>query len=70
MYASTRALKYAKAGNLPGRWGLLSKEKKGTVRHLVRDRGWRVGLAIQHTYIFGKQRFVYDYRLGKSVQEF
>ena len=70
MYASTRALKYVKAGNLPGRWSLLSKEKKETVRHLVQDRGWRVDLAIQHTYIFGRQQFVYDYRLGKSVQEF
>lgn len=69
MYPTTRASKLAKAGNLNGRWNLLTKRRKAYARYLVSAYGYPVRVAIQQVYIFGFQDWPYDYRNSECVKE-
>lgn len=69
MKAVDRASKYIGAKDLADRWGLLCKWEKRYVKHLVKTYGYPVSIAIQHAFIFGWDKFPYDYRSGKPVVE-
>ena len=69
MKASTRALKYVKAGNLVGRWRLLSKARKAYAKYLVERYGYTAHMAIQSAYIFGYDPYPYDHRARRCVME-
>ena len=64
-----RAYDYVVARTLPGKWVLLDEGGRRYARHLVKDLGWGVDLAIQHTHIFGWQEWTYDKRAHSAVRE-
>lgn len=62
MKTMTAAERYLKAGNLQERWDLLCAWRKRYAAHLVREYGYPVHLAIQQSYLFGYDKWPYDYR--------
>ena len=62
-----RAYKYIMARTLPNKWKLLGDGEKAYARHLVKDYGCPVNIAIQHSYIFGYDKYTYDHRAGRAA---
>lgn len=63
----TRTGKYLKARTLVNQWALCSKARKAYAKHLVTDYGWPVKMAVQHAYIFGYDKWTFDYRSNCAV---
>lgn len=67
-FAGTRMyLDLMREGGLSAAYGGLSRPRKRYVAELVKRFGCKVRVAIEHTWGFPYDEWIYDYRTGRAV---